>query len=68
MLNYKDGDDFYFMSLGDGLMLDAKPMGSIARFANHNCDPNCELQKWNVLGILILKAILRDVFLTICLQ
>ena len=39
------------MSLGDGLMLDAKAMGSIARFANHSCDPNCELQKWIVQGI-----------------
>jgi len=25
-------------------MLDAKAMGSVARFANHSCDPNCELQ------------------------
>jgi len=37
-------DDFYFASLGGGLMLDAKAMGSVARFANHSCDPNCELQ------------------------
>jgi SET domain-containing protein len=43
-------DDFYFASLGGGLMLDAKHMGSVARFANHSCEPNCELQKWNVLG------------------
>jgi hypothetical protein len=25
-------------------------MGSIARFANHSCNPSCELQKWNVRG------------------
>lgn len=50
MSNYKIGDDFYFASLGKGLMLDAKPMGSTARFANHSCLPNCELQKWTVLG------------------
>lgn len=31
-------------------MLDAKNMGSVARFANHSCEPNCELQKWSVLG------------------
>jgi SET domain len=43
-------DDFYFASLGGGLMLDAKNMGSVARFANHSCEPNCELQKWSVLG------------------
>ena len=34
-------------------MLDAKHMGSVARFANHSCEPNCELQKWSVLGTLI---------------
>jgi SET domain-containing protein len=51
MCSYKKSDDLYFMSLGDGLMLDAKAMGSIARFANHSCDPNCELQKWIVQGI-----------------
>ena len=50
MATYRDCDDFYFMSLGNGLMLDAKSMGSNARFVNHSCDPNCVLQKWNVLG------------------
>ena len=50
MSSMKNSDDFYFMSLGNGLMLDAKPMGSNARFANHSCDPNCTLQKWTVLG------------------
>jgi hypothetical protein len=24
--------------------------GSEARFLNHSCDPNCEIEKWNVLG------------------
>ena len=50
---YLECDDFYFASLGGGLMLDAKHMGSVARFANHSCEPNCELQKWSVLGTLI---------------
>jgi hypothetical protein len=50
MSNYEENEDFYFASLGGGLMLDAKPMGSVARFANHCCDPNSELQKWTVLG------------------
>ncbi len=31
------GKDFYFASLDSGLVLDAKPMGSVARFANHSC-------------------------------
>jgi len=50
MREYTESDDFYFAALGSGLMLDAQPMGSIARFANHSCWPNCELQKWTVLG------------------
>jgi SET domain-containing protein len=24
--------------------------GNSSRFINHSCDPNCELQKWNVRG------------------
>eukprot|EP00904_Undaria_pinnatifida_P009167 jgi/Undpi1/5380/HiC_scaffold_2.g00661.m1 len=42
--------DFYFASLDGNLVLDAGPMGSEARFANHSCAPNCILQKWSVLG------------------
>lgn len=50
MARYEMKDNFYFASLGDGLLLDAKPAGSRARFANHSCDPTCQLQKWTVLG------------------
>ena len=50
MGTYKKTDDFYFAGLGGGLMLDAKPAGSLARFANHSCDPNCRLVKWEVMG------------------
>ena len=50
MNEYAVGDDFYFAGLEGGLMLDAKVMGSAARFANHSCSPTCLLQKWRVLG------------------
>jgi len=50
MADYDHDDDFYFASLGGGLMLDAKKMGSVARFANHSCMPNTDLQRLNVLG------------------
>eukprot|EP01032_Pedospumella_encystans_P008385 gene8385-9960_t len=50
MSEYVLGDDFYFMGLDNGLMLDAKTMGSAARFANHSCAPSCLLQKWTVRG------------------
>jgi len=50
MASYAHGDDFYFMALDAGLVLDARPMGSTARFANHHCEPNSRLQKWVVQG------------------
>jgi hypothetical protein len=50
MAGYAPGEDFYFAGLASGLMLDAKVMGSVARFANHSCDPSCLLQKWVVPG------------------
>jgi len=31
-------------------MIDAGPSGNLARFMNHSCQPNCETQKWTVLG------------------
>ena len=37
---------FYFTSLDAHTVLDGGPMGNEARFANHSCEPNCELQKW----------------------
>jgi SET domain-containing protein len=28
--------------------MDASQAGNIARFTNHSCEPNCEIQKWAV--------------------
>jgi SET domain-containing protein len=50
MKSYSQHDAFYFAGLDNGLMLDAKAMGSVARFANHSCAPTCLLQKWTVQG------------------
>lgn len=52
---YEEGDDFYFACLGGGLLLDARDAGSLARFANHSCEPSCELQKWSVLGNVLKR-------------
>lgn len=41
---------FYFLTLDNNRMIDAGPSGNLARFMNHSCQPNCETQKWNVLG------------------
>ncbi|CAN0355861.1 unnamed protein product, partial [Phaeothamnion confervicola] len=57
------GSDFYFASLGGDLVLDAAPMGSQARFANHSCAPNCSLQKWSVQGeTRVVLMALRDLY------
>eukprot|EP01031_Cornospumella_fuschlensis_P030696 gene30697-37092_t len=50
MRTYEATDDFYFANLGGGLTLDASSMGSLARFANHSCDPTCIMQRWTVKG------------------
>ncbi|KAJ2653340.1 hypothetical protein IWW40_000393 [Coemansia sp. RSA 1250] len=42
----------YFMSIGNGKVIDATRKGCIARFINHSCGPNCVLQKWMVGGAI----------------
>ncbi|CAM9292821.1 unnamed protein product, partial [Ectocarpus fasciculatus] len=56
----KDNEDFYYASLCGGYVLDAKFMGSSARFANHSCKPNCQMRKWVSLGEprLVLVALM----------
>ncbi len=40
--------NFYFLTVTDDIILDASTKGSLGRFVNHSCDPNCEIQKWQV--------------------
>ncbi|KAI9502799.1 hypothetical protein BX070DRAFT_225627 [Coemansia spiralis] len=54
----------YFMSIGNGKIIDATRKGCIARFINHSCGPNCVLQKWMVggairMGIFVERPIKR---------
>ncbi|KAG6422868.1 hypothetical protein SASPL_113250 [Salvia splendens] len=42
--------DAYIISLNSNYFIDATKKGSIARFINHSCEPNCETRKWTVLG------------------
>jgi uncharacterized protein YsxB (DUF464 family) len=60
MKKYKKSDHFYFATLGDGLMVDAGHMGSVARFANHSCQPNCSLQRWNVKNESRIALVSKD--------
>ncbi|KAI3735806.1 hypothetical protein L6452_15322 [Arctium lappa] len=42
--------DAYIISLNASYFIDATRKGSLARFINHSCQPNCETRKWTVLG------------------
>ncbi|XP_047319745.1 histone-lysine N-methyltransferase ASHH1-like isoform X2 [Impatiens glandulifera] len=40
----------YIFSLNTNFHIDATKKGSLGRFINHSCEPNCETRKLNVLG------------------
>ncbi|MCJ1263324.1 hypothetical protein MMC22_003194 [Lobaria immixta] len=46
---YKDSECYYLMDFDQQMILDAT-RGSIARFINHSCEPNCRMIKWTVAG------------------
>lgn len=39
-------ENFYLMEISSNYVIDAKFKGSIARFINSGCHPNCETQRW----------------------
>jgi hypothetical protein len=48
----KAGDTkYYFFSIDSQTIIDAGRKGSLARFLNHSCNPNCIAQKWDVNGV-----------------
>ncbi|KAL1796965.1 hypothetical protein ACET3X_005505 [Alternaria dauci] len=46
---YKKDKCYYLMSFDNKMIIDAT-RGTIARFVNHSCEPNCEMIKWTVGG------------------
>ncbi|KAG6547384.1 hypothetical protein Mapa_010832 [Marchantia paleacea] len=42
--------NWFILNLNGGEYIDVTHVGSLARFINHSCDPNCETTKWTVLG------------------
>ncbi|KAI9752770.1 MAG: hypothetical protein M1815_000283 [Lichina confinis] len=46
---YKNNECYYLMSFDQNMIIDAT-RGSIARFINHSCEPNCKIVKWTVAG------------------
>ncbi|KAI9921242.1 hypothetical protein PsorP6_002652 [Peronosclerospora sorghi] len=54
--------NMYIMELGKGEYIDARFKGSVSRFINHSCDPNCHLLKWRVKGVnRIAITALKDI-------
>ncbi|XP_062867038.1 histone-lysine N-methyltransferase ASH1L [Trichomycterus rosablanca] len=41
----------YCLNLDSGMVIDSYRMGNEARFINHSCEPNCEMEKWSVNGV-----------------
>ena len=41
---------YYLMEIDSNQYIDARFKSNLARFINHSCAPNCELQRWNVEG------------------
>uniref|UniRef100_A0A8C4RN22 Ash1 (absent, small, or homeotic)-like (Drosophila) n=1 Tax=Erpetoichthys calabaricus TaxID=27687 RepID=A0A8C4RN22_ERPCA len=48
---YHTHNDHYCLNLDSGMVIDSYRMGNEARFINHSCNPNCEMQKWSVNGV-----------------
>ncbi|GFO35810.1 histone-lysine N-methyltransferase, partial [Plakobranchus ocellatus] len=62
MEEYSEECHHYALHLDSGSLIDGYRMGNIGRYVNHSCQPNCEMQKWNVNGLyrMVLFA-LRDI-------
>ncbi|GAB4845175.1 hypothetical protein Ancab_038581 [Ancistrocladus abbreviatus] len=52
--------DAYMISLNAYESIDATRKGSLARFINHSCEPNCETRKWTVLGEIRVGIFAKD--------
>ncbi|GAB4861097.1 hypothetical protein Ancab_036255 [Ancistrocladus abbreviatus] len=52
--------DAYIISLNAFECIDATRKGSLARFINHSCEPNCETRKWTVLGEIRVGIFAKD--------
>uniref|UniRef100_A0A0N4Z6J0 SET domain-containing protein n=1 Tax=Parastrongyloides trichosuri TaxID=131310 RepID=A0A0N4Z6J0_PARTI len=69
--NYKERKvQGYALQIQPGFVIDGGGKGSLARFLNHSCDPNCKIERWNVNGsyrfaIFSIKQILIGEELTV---
>jgi hypothetical protein len=59
---YKNKTCTYLMEISKKEVIDPTSKGNLARFINHSCEPNCETQKWHVLGEICVGIFtLRDI-------
>lgn len=47
-------DHLFVMQLYPNAYLDSRGKGSISRFINHSCEPNCMVDRWTVRGRLLV--------------
>ncbi|KAM9776709.1 histone-lysine N-methyltransferase ASH1L [Syngnathus typhle] len=51
MQQYFAHSGHYCLNLDSGMVIDSYRMGNEARFINHSCEPNCQMQKWSINGV-----------------
>ncbi|GAX20693.1 histone-lysine N-methyltransferase SETD2 [Fistulifera solaris] len=52
----------YILALDNDTYLDARHQGGAARFINHSCEPNCQMERWKVKGVLRAAVVaLKDI-------
>uniref|UniRef100_F1KQR0 Histone-lysine N-methyltransferase lin-59 n=1 Tax=Ascaris suum TaxID=6253 RepID=F1KQR0_ASCSU len=67
--SYRAFRNHYALNLCPGYVIDAYQKGNIARFVNHSCVPNCEMQRWSVngqhrIGLFALRVVAKGEELT----
>lgn len=53
----RDHKDYYLFKVNDDLFIDAAFAGSVSRYINHSCEPNCISEKIKVEGITRIAII-----------
>lgn len=61
-MNDRGEQHMYVMALQGKTYVDSRHKGSLIRFMNHSCDPNCTLERWTVRGRVRLAIFaVRDI-------
>ncbi|KAG2858212.1 hypothetical protein PC113_g10012 [Phytophthora cactorum] len=49
-MELKSATNYYSMAVTNNEVIGARAIGGLARFANHSCQPNCVIERWDVNG------------------